>query len=121
MTEDTLLRRVRVLETVCKFAHHPEVTKAAVRIQSVVRGRILRVDKAIFDAAVETTLRAMRGFLARRRFAEMRAACVRVQAAYRGRRVRTTPMGRLLARHADDLVHIWKLQRLVLRLTGILH
>lgn len=114
-----LVRRNDVLATLCGLQSHRYVIEAAVRIQSTMRGHILRTDKQLFDDAVCLVTRTARAFVHRRRFLAHRQACVRLQTRARGILERRRPVAQVLRRRAEDREEIIRLQMLVLRLTSI--
>ena len=107
----TLVRRQEVLETLCGLRIHEHVVRAAQRVQAIYRGFRLRRDKIIFDAALACFLRRCRHFLKRRREERVNAAVLRIQAHWRGRVLRrSTPFGRLFARHARTRRNVRRLK-----------
>ena len=105
-------RLVRMLSILCGFDTHADVLRAAVRIQSVERGRQLRADLEYKMAANRLT-RAVSALVHRRR---LKAAARRVQAHVRGRRARRAPAALLLRRYRDICDENKRLHELVCRL-----
>lgn len=112
-----LRNRNEVLETLCGMRTHPHVLRAAALLQATARGHLLRQDKHIFDACVAFTHSRARTTLARRRFLRARRASCVLQAAVRGRRVRTSVAGRAIQAYLAARHDVGALETLVLRLT----
>ena len=95
-----LRRRNRVLSTLCGIATHPDVIRAALRIQR----------------AWQTHLRIL---ATQRRLRRIRAAWVRLQALARGRAARNSLVGRCVRRVRENRRMVSDLEALVLRLASM--
>lgn len=93
-----LMWRVRVLEFQCSYGSHPVAYASIVQIQSMVRGYLARLQKKRLDELVVYILRVCKLRFAMT-FALRRKRMVKtIQAAARGRRVRTSLVGRAIGR-----------------------
>lgn len=112
-------QRHDVLETLCGLRIHAYVVAAAVRVQSVARGRLLRCDKRAFEKAVDRVTCRARTWLDRRRFVSLRDAVVHVQACRRARRVRVGPVGKAIDAQRAARREILDLQLALLSVGGV--
>ena len=118
--ENRFLRnRLDLMETLCGFKQVNYVIKAAMRIQSVVRGWILRKDKHIFDKSVSYFLNRCKGFLQYKSYMRTRKYVILIQSHFRGYMNRKTPLVKSVMNNIKYMREITKLEVLVLRLTSI--
>lgn len=114
-----LLRRNRLLATLCGFERWSPVIDAAVRIQSHVRGFLLRRDKRVFDRCVVAFLSQCRMILQRGRYTRIRRATCTIQAYVRGKSARATRCGRMMTRLIESRREIAMLELAILRMRKV--
>jgi hypothetical protein len=117
---NVLRKQNELMSTLCGFKEFSYIVNAAVAIQSVVRGWILRKDKYVFERSVDLYLCTCRMFLARKHFKDMKKAVIFIQAYYRGFSTRKLALGKaikLISQHRNEIV---QLELLTLRLTSMM-
>ena len=122
-TEKWYLRQLTLLEsqndvlsTLCGIRIHTYVVQSAIKIQAVYRGRLLRFDKQIFDKCVSFFIRSCRMVIARKRFLRLKEKCKFIQACFRGRHVRNTPIGKAIQHVVEIRKEISDLELTLLRI-----
>ena len=117
--ENILLhQRLTVAETLCGFRKDDYVIYSTIKIQSFIRGWILRLDKANFNAAVNLFLLHCKGFLEKKRYKSIRQKITKIQSVFRGNVIRKTPVGKATKNIIVQMKNIIDLELIVLRMVS---
>lgn len=122
-----LMKRLQALQcendlmaTLCGFAEHGYIVRAASKIQAATRGWILRKNKRTLDGVASVYIRYCKVFLARRSLMRKKRAILLLQSRARGIFARRTPVARAIACMAQYREDVMKLEVLTLRLTSMI-
>lgn len=115
--ENILLhKRLTVAETLCGFCKDEYVIQSTIKIQSLIRGWILRLDKENFNAAVNLFLLNCRGFLEKKRYKTIRQKIIKIQSVFRGNVIRKAPVGKATQNMIMQMKNIIDLELIIMRM-----